>query len=752
MINKIGNFLTSISLNFPLQLLILHIKKHQLMLVLWLILFASIFKSFGTHYGVPYLFLDPEYRNRVDFYSFLIVGFSLGGFIMAWQISFYMLNSYRFNFLASLTHPFVTFCLNNSTIPLLFIACYIFQIVRFDSIQGMEKGLILINIIGLLLGILIHIIATSIYFLFFNKDVNMFLKSIKEKTKEKLIQANINLDILPEKKTNNNQWMIETYLSSGFEWKLARDVSHYDPWVVKNILRSHHYNAFVVIIVSFASLFFFGSFIENPFFRIPAASSVCLLFTTTMVIMAGLSYFFGDWRFLFIIAFILSLNYFSQFNLFVYRSRVAGMDYQRPPLPYNQSTIEANVTRSKIMVDISDTKAILDKWKNNMLVKYGQKKPKLIFICTGGGGSKSAYWTNHVLQKTDKALSGALFDHCMVITGASGGMLGAAYYRELYLRKKQGKPIDLYDPKYTEDIGKDLLNAIMAAGASNDIFFPWKTHQVNGQQFRKDRAFAFDLHLNENTEGILNKRVMDYQEPEKNALIPLMLMSPVITNDHRTLFISPQSVSYLTKPFVLSSKGYLDYIGIDGIEFMSYFEDYNAEKLNFITALRMQASFPYLFPTVHMPTVPIMKIMDAGLKENYGLGVATRFYNVFKNWIDENTSGVIFMQIRTDWKFVELEKQENTDLISDMINPLGNIYANFMVEQEYNNDIALSMLENMSKTDISYLPFAYEPAKGEEEAAMSIHITERDKTNLRTAFQNDLNQESLNRLKKLLTR
>ena len=127
MINKIGNFLTSKSLNFPLQLLILHIKKHQLMLVLWLILFASIFKSFGTHYGVPYLFLDPEYRNRVDFYSFLIVGFSLGGFIMAWQISFYMLNSYRFNFLASLTHPFVTFCLNNSTIPLLFIICYIFQ-------------------------------------------------------------------------------------------------------------------------------------------------------------------------------------------------------------------------------------------------------------------------------------------------------------------------------------------------------------------------------------------------------------------------------------------------------------------------------------------------------------------------------------------------------------------------------------------------------------------------------------------------
>lgn len=57
------------------------------------------------------------------------------------------------------------------------------------------------------------------------------------------------------------------------------------------------------------------------------------------------------------------------------------------------------------------------------------------------------------ITKTDKALSGALFDHCMVITGASGGMLGAAYYRELYLRKNKASQLTFT----TQNIPKTLV-------------------------------------------------------------------------------------------------------------------------------------------------------------------------------------------------------------------------------------------------------------------------------------------------------
>lgn len=736
--------------NFPLQLLLLHFKKHQLMLLLWAFFFLSIFKQIGIHYGIPYLFLDPEYRNNVDFFSFLIIGFSLGGFIMAWQISYYMLNSFRFHFLASLTHPFVTFCINNSIIPITFLIAYTYQILHFERIEGLEKGVILSNIMGLWLGIFANILTTSIYFLFFNKNVNRLLKSLKEKTKEKLKENHIDLDILPEKKESKDQWPIEIYLSSAFRWRLARNVSHYDTWVVTRILKSHHYNSFVVIMASFITLFLFGSLIENPLFRIPAAGSLTLLFTTLMVISAGLTYFFGEWRVVAIFIIFASFSILSQFNLLIYQNRVAGMDYSRQPIPYTQASIDASVTRSNVQYDISETKKILDKWKQNMLVKYGETKPKLILFSTGGGGCKSSYWTTMVLQKTDEALDGKLFDHCVLITGASGGMWGAAYFRELYLRAKNHEIPNLYDSMYTEDAGKDLLNGIMAAGASNDLFFPWRSYSVNGKTYKKDRAYAWDMHFNENTRNFLNKKVMDYQKPEKNAEIPMMIFSPVITNDQRTLFISPQPISYLSSTYILHPSDYIPDLTIDGIDYMSYFQDYGADQLNFIAALRMQASFPYVFPSINLPSIPKMKIMDAGLKENLGLGVSTRFFGVFKQWIEENTSGVVFIQLRTDPKFIDLSNQEQTSYISEKTNPLGNIYSNFMNLQDYNNDIFLSFIKNMTNTEIHFVPFSYEPTISSEEAAMSIHITKKDKADLKASFYSEKNQASLSRLQKIL--
>jgi hypothetical protein len=44
------------------------------------------------------------------------------------------------------------------------------------------------------------------------------------------------------------------------------------------------------------------------------------------------------------------------------------------------------------------------------------------------------------------------------MTGASGGMLGATYYRELYRMKQAGDSLNIYDKQYVENISKDLLN------------------------------------------------------------------------------------------------------------------------------------------------------------------------------------------------------------------------------------------------------------------------------------------------------
>jgi hypothetical protein len=98
---KVLKYLRYAFYSFPLQLLILHIKKHLFVLLFWIVLFTSVLQLFGASYGIPLLFLDPEYLGNVNYLSFLIVGFTMGGFFMAWNMSFYVLNSYRFEFLAS---------------------------------------------------------------------------------------------------------------------------------------------------------------------------------------------------------------------------------------------------------------------------------------------------------------------------------------------------------------------------------------------------------------------------------------------------------------------------------------------------------------------------------------------------------------------------------------------------------------------------------------------------------------------------
>ena len=51
--------------------------------------------------------------------------------------------------------------------------------------------------------------------------------------------------------------------------------------------------------------------------------------------------------------------------------------------------------------------------------------------------------------------------------------------------------------------------------------------------------------MNKNTGSILDKPLSDYRNPEKNAVIPLLIMGPTIINDGRKLFVSPHNVSYM---------------------------------------------------------------------------------------------------------------------------------------------------------------------------------------------------------------
>ena len=90
--------------------------------------------------------------------------------------------------------------------------------------------------------------------------------------------------------------------------------------------------------------------------------------------------------------------------------------------------------------------------------------------------------------------------------------------------------------------------------------------------------------------------------------------------------------------------------GPDAIDFASLFKNENPMDLRLLSALRMNATYPYVLPAVWLPSDPVIEVMDAGLRDNNGQESTLRFLNVFRDWINENTSGVLIIQIRSRQK------------------------------------------------------------------------------------------------------
>lgn len=189
----------------------------------------------------------------------------------------------------------------------------------------------------------------------------------------------------------------------------------------------------------------------------------------------------------------------------------------------------------------------------------------------------------------------------------------------------------------------------------------------------------------------------------------------------------------------------------DGVEYMRFFKDDGAANIDLPSAARLNATYPYILPAAYLPTKPEMKIMDAGLKENHGFGMSTRFVNVFRRWIEKNTAGVIFIQIRLDKKLKKMdEKEEKSTFLNEMFLPFGNIYSNFLTQQDYNNDYFVAQLANSLSVPVHIIPFIYLPLVENKAASMSFHLTKGEKLDIVKAYDNEFNQTSEAKLKKLL--
>ena len=258
----------------------------------------------------------------------------------------------------------------------------------------------------------------------------------------------------------------------------------------------------------------------------------------------------------------------------------------------------------------------------------------------GGGGKRAALWAFSVLQTADSLSGGKLMNHSVLITGASGGLIGASFFRELKLRQLNGENINPHSEFHRKQISTDNLNPMIFSLLANDLFVGFTKFEYAGNFYLKDRGYTFEEQLNQITGDLMDKPIVAYSEDELKARIPMMIFSPTIVNDGRKLYIASRPVSFLNYGLV-NSPEYKSQ-KFSGVDFQRLFAHQGADSLRFLSALRMCATFPYITPNTTLPSQPSIHIMDAGISDNFGLTDATRFLYAYRDWIAENTSGVVF--------------------------------------------------------------------------------------------------------------
>jgi hypothetical protein len=724
---------------FPIQLLLTSLKRYQILLVFWVLLFYIIVGKYAISYGVPYLFLDPEYLNNTGYLAFSLVGMGFGSFYVAWNLNCYMLHSYRFPFMALFQKPMGVYFLNNSIIPVSFLISYFYAIIQFQKQNQYATHLeIALMILGFFGGFIIVMLFTAMYFTFTNKDVKLVDEDrIKNAHKRKFFKPLVDTTevVLSVKQR------VDSYMSYHLRIHRIKDLQDYHPETKRTIYRQHHLNAFFIQLIVAGFIVSIGAFMDHSLFQIPTAASVFMFLSILMSIFGIVIYWTGGWGTTAIIIGFVLINEVYKIDLLGYQSRVYGIDYSTKA-KYDVNSFRKLSSPAIIQKDIAQFYTILENWriKNSKGLLPGQK-PKLVFINVSGGGLRAASFTTAVLQEADSLIGGHLFDKTFMISGASGGMFGAAYMRELFLQKKEGMPIDLWDRQYFYNISRDLLNPLCVSMFSNDIFLPIHQFKVDSFTYYKDRGYMMEKQLSINTNHILDRRIKDYYHDELYARIPLLMIHTEVMNDTRRFFITPQPVSFFMRPVGRYTTN--RNLEIDAIDFCRFFKAQQGDNIKLLSALRMNATFPLILPNAALPTEPKTYILDGGAIDNLGYEPTFRLMGTFRDWINENTSGVVIVQIRDGAKHEEEDYSvAKEDLLTMITNPLGTIFNNHMSNENFAIDQKLGYLNESLHGKVQMISFEYTAEKQDEKAALSLHLTEREKASILRALHRPNNVDA----------
>ncbi|MDT8342936.1 MAG: hypothetical protein RQ752_00775 [Thermohalobaculum sp.] len=277
-------------------------------------------------------------------------------------------------------------------------------------------------------------------------------------------------------------------------------------------------------------------------------------------------------------------------------------------------------------------------------------RPRLVLIATSGGAYRASFWTGIVLDALGALQrAGALpgfAGNVRLITGASGGMVGGAYFAAM------ADPAGGPQGSVCAQIEADILSVQDAAGPHAATYphttrFPIPRDSLSAVAQRlvqRDLPSLFRPGVSRTDRGTvledqwatLDRPFADLRAGEAAGWRPSLILSPMLAETGQPLMITNLDMDLVRR----------DAYG----ETVQFFDWFPAAQASFRlkTAVRLNASFPYVAPDSALPTRPYRRVVDAGYYDNYGVDLAATYLArpEIRDWVLANTAGVVVVQLR----------------------------------------------------------------------------------------------------------
>jgi hypothetical protein len=419
-----------------------------------------------------------------------------------------------------------------------------------------------------------------------------------------------------------------------------------------------------------------------------------------------------------------------------------------------------------------------------MCERWGQQhpgtKPRVVIICTSGGGIRAAVWTTVVLEGLEETVPG-LRDHIRIVTGASGGMVGAGLYVADF---ENHRPPDL-DPEtglstYSRLLGRDSLTPTVQTMLLTDLPHLWLLGPMPRDRGREiEQAWFRNTRRPGEERSPLEKSFVELRELERQGLRPSLVFSPMLVEDSRRLIISNldldgQTMSYSQQ---LAGSSFAEHgvteddsvperanlrtqRSLSAVEFFRLFPQATGFQVS--TAARMNASFPLVSPAVNLPTYPPRRVVDTGYYDNYGANIAALWLLHHQKAVREYTSGVIVLEIRayrngyarrhfqdTEKLAAQLAKGQDMegeprgearsqDLVSQSLEGLATPAEAILTTRDrasmYRNDELLDLVDRGLNTPAERDFFTTAAFECHKDAALSWMLAREDSRNIACSF------------------